>query len=144
MRDIQSLIQVFRERARSAGMKVTPQRLAIYSELVSRTDHPSAEDIYESLKNKIPGISLATVYRTLSFLEEHGLAVNVATVNGSARFDGNTALHGHLICRKCGKIEDVECSVSVESLVPQSSDFELERCVITCYGLCSSCRRDKK
>ncbi|OMH41023.1 Fur family transcriptional regulator [Desulfurobacterium indicum] len=140
MKNIETMIENFKKIARSKGMKITPQRVAIYRELVSRHDHPSAEDIYDALKGKFAGISLATVYRTLTSLENAGLAMKVATVNGVARFDGKITPHSHFICKVCGRVIDIDCEVNVETEKLKKYNFSVEKCEIIYYGVCDKCQ----
>ena len=82
------------------------QRDAVLVNLCSRYDHPSAEDIYLSLKPDMPAISLATVYRNLAQLETDGKIIRVGS-GGTARYDGNISPHYHLSCLKCGSVVDI-------------------------------------
>jgi len=140
MEMIDKLVERFKEITRAKGLKVTPQRVAIYRELVSRYDHPSAEEIYEALKSKFAGISLATVYRTLTNLEKIGLAQKVATVNGIARFDGNVKPHSHFICTECGRVIDIDCKVDINTKKLEDMNLSVEKCEFVCYGICDKCQ----
>ena len=82
------------------------QRDAVLANLCSRCDHPTAEEIYFSLKSDIPAISLATVYRNLSQLERDGKILRFESA-GTARYDGNISSHYHLSCLCCGGIFDI-------------------------------------
>ena len=100
----QELIEKFRKN----GYKATSQRLAISKLILSRKDHPSADQIYQDLKEEFPTISLATIYNTLRILVELGLIQELGFNEGSIRYDPYMELHINLICSKCGKIEDYE------------------------------------
>ena len=100
--DDQELFALFRRN----GYKVTPQRLAIYNFLNSREDHPTAEQIYQALKNDYPTISLGTVYKTLDLLEELGLVQKLGFTEDRVRYDPDMGLHINIVCTKCGKIYD--------------------------------------
>ena len=91
----------------SANTKRSMQREALLDNLRQRKDHPTAEQIYVSLKSKIPKISLATVYRNLSLLEERGDIAKVSVVGNMERYDGNTMEHYHFSCTECGAIIDI-------------------------------------
>ncbi len=136
---IEEMIQEFENRCRASGIKITPQRLAIYRELISRKDHPAVEDIYRSLRRKMPGISLPTVYRTLGFFEEKGLIMKVPTVGDKVRYDGNPHPHSHFICTSCGRIMDLEETVEVEKQKLLDKGFLPEKCITVCFGKCPSC-----
>ena len=100
--DDQELFALFRKN----GYKVTTQRLAIYKFILTRKDHPSADQIYQHLKTDYPTLSLGTVYKTLHTLKELGLIQELGFNEGSIRYDPDMELHINLVCSKCGKIED--------------------------------------
>jgi len=100
--DDQELIDIFRDN----GLKVTTQRLAICKFIVSRADHPSADQIYHTLKTDYPTISLGTIYKTLGLLEELGLIQKLRFNESSIRYDPDMELHINMVCSKCGKIYD--------------------------------------
>ena len=93
---------MFREK----GFKVTTQRLAICKFILSRKDHPTAERIYQELREEYPTISLGTIYKTLHLLEELGLIQELGFNEGSVRYDPDMELHVNMVCSKCGKISD--------------------------------------
>ncbi len=99
---VQELLALFRKN----GYKATTQRLAIYNFIISRKDHPSADQIYQALKNGYPTISLGTVYKTLDLLERLGIIQKLGFNEGSIRFDPDMELHINMVCSKCGKISD--------------------------------------
>ena len=82
------------------------QRDAVYANLCQRCDHPTAEDIFLSIKSEYPSISLATVYRNLSQLETDGKIIRIGS-GGTARYDGNISPHYHLVCLSCGGVFDI-------------------------------------
>ena len=87
-------------------IKYSRQREAIVQYLTGRTDHPSAESVYQALRQTHPNISLGTVYRNLGVLEENGQLMRIPMDNGSDRFDPNVVPHYHFLCRKCGCMSD--------------------------------------
>ncbi|MEM2320713.1 MAG: Fur family transcriptional regulator [Candidatus Bathyarchaeia archaeon] len=89
-----------------AGVRVTPQRLAICEVILSSKEHPTADQIYEEVKKKYPAISLATVYQTSHLLSKIGLVWKVEFSDGISRFDPDPSLHIHVVCLKCRKVED--------------------------------------
>jgi len=135
-------IEIFKQRVKESGLKVTPQRLAVYRELASRSDHPSAEELFESLKDKIEGISLTTVYRTLSSLERAGLVQRVPTLKDKVRYDARLEPHSHFLCLKCGKIYDLEVLPEVD-LQELREVGEPMSCSVICYGICRECRGEQ-
>src|SRR5438128_1888316 len=92
---------------RAAGLKLTPQRLAIVRELASDPTHPTAQELYERLKVDLPMMSFATVYNTLDALATAGLCSSMSLAPGAARFDPNMEAHHHAICDRCGQVRDV-------------------------------------
>ena len=112
---------------------------------VRSTDaHPSADWVFEHVKEQVPDISLATVYRNLSLFKEQGLITSLGTVKGVERFDGNTEPHVHFICTQCGNVQDLpEISVPEElnSAVAQSSGGRVDNCQLSFTGICGECRK---
>jgi len=128
-----------------AALKFSRQREIIRNHLMSRCDHPTAEMIYTSLKENDPKLSLGTVYRNLGLLVELGQIGKLPTENGPDRYDGNTAGHGHFICRKCGGIWDVpqgEITRQIKDVI-RSDSRSAETVAITVTGLCPDCLKDE-
>jgi Fur family peroxide stress response transcriptional regulator len=90
------------------GLKLTTQRLAIYKSLLERKDHPTTENIYKSLINDYPTISLGTVYSTLHLFKDLRLIQELNFSDGNIRYDPNTKVHINLVCAKCGSITDYD------------------------------------
>ena len=86
--------------------KHSRQRDAVYQNLCMRTDHPTAEDVYMSLKAEMPALSLATVYRNLAMLESENKIIRIGS-GGTARYDGNISPHYHVTCLECGGVHDI-------------------------------------
>lgn len=89
-----------------AGLKVTPQRIAVLRAIMGRVDHPTAEQLYGKLSKSHPGITQATIYNILDNLVEHGIITRVFTPEGKQRFDPITTNHGHIYCHKSQEIVD--------------------------------------
>ena len=121
--------------------KYSRQREIIYDHLMSRCDHPTAEMIYISLKETDPKLSLGTVYRNLGLLSREGQICRISASGGPDRYDGNTASHGHFICKNCGSILDFPSEEADSRL--RSSMQHAGRCAdavqITVSGLCRNC-----
>jgi Fur family peroxide stress response transcriptional regulator len=94
------------EKLKSAGLKLTPQRVAILQVLMDADIHPTAEMVSEKLKNDYPGISLGTVYTTLETLSQKGIICKVQAEDGKLRFDAKTEMHHHLHEIDTGNIAD--------------------------------------
>jgi Fur family peroxide stress response transcriptional regulator len=91
---------------RAAGVKLTHQRLEIIRELAACPDHPDAETVFSGVRQRVPTVSLDTVYRTLHLLVEHGLLGTLGPVRERTRFDANPAPHHHFVCVRCGRALD--------------------------------------
>lgn len=90
-----------------ATVKYSRQREAIKNCLMGRTDHPTADTIYQTIRETFPNISLGTVYRNLTFLAENSEILRISCGEHSERFDGNTSPHHHCICSRCGRVDDI-------------------------------------
>lgn len=125
---------------RSKGLRVTPQRFAVYANLLARRDHPTAEQILKQLNQEVPTLSQATVYLTLQTLSEVGLIREVLLEQGVCRYDANMAPHHHFVCTSCSQIIDIpwDClaPINLSSLPP---GFQVERYEVTFYGKCNQC-----
>ena len=127
------------------GIQVTPQRLAILEQLKLRKDHPSAEMIFQELKDEFPSLTIATVYNTLEKLRTSGLCIEVNPLHSSARFDGNTATHQHAVCINCQAIVDIHnATVSIEPPEWLAEEFTLVNQNVIFYGLCKKCQTSRE
>ncbi len=127
-----------------AGIKHSKQRDALLNELQSRYDHPTAEDLYSEVKKEIPNLSLGTVYRNLSLLDNEGEIVKIS-VDGADRYDGNVIPHGHFSCVKCGKMTDIpfpDGSLPINDEIIKSVDGTIEKYSITLFGVCGECEKN--
>ncbi|MBS3756906.1 MAG: transcriptional repressor [Desulfobacterales bacterium] len=124
-------------------MRQTRQRQLILEHLKRTANHPSATEIYDLVRQDLPSISLATVYRNLESLCSLGLAKKVETFGGQKRFDAIVADHMHAICTKCGKVRDIETEPEFkpEKLRSIDSDFEITGVRIDLLGICPECMR---
>lgn len=126
---------------RQSGLRSTPQRLAIVREVFSRS-HPTVAEVYESVRRQFPTIGLATVYNTLRTMTERGL-VSELPFSSAMRFDANMTPHANLVCRNCGRIEDVDfVPEHLDTMLrhmAQAVGFEPEGQRFDVYGLCRSC-----
>ncbi len=133
-------LEAFIERCRQEGLKITPQRIAVYEILLGSKSHPTVEEIYEEVKKRYPFVSLATVYRTVETLEQVGLAKKVCYWGSSARYDANTDDHHHIICVGCGAIRDIYIDRDLD--IPHEVDgFRISGYSVNVYGLCPDCRQ---
>jgi len=116
-------------------------------DLIRSTDtHPTADWLYAQLKRKIPSLSLGTVYRNLSILNEQGLVQKIAAGSTFDRFEANAIPHYHLICESCGKVEDfkMEGYQEMNDRANQLTKFNIKRHRIDFFGICQKCRFKNK
>jgi Fur family transcriptional regulator, peroxide stress response regulator len=113
--EIDARMAAFMEACRREGVKITHQRMEIFREVASTEEHPDAEQIFTHVRERIPFVSLDTVYRALALVEQLRLVSRVHVVSDRARFDANTHPHHHYICSRCGLIRDF-CSEEVDNL----------------------------
>jgi Fur family peroxide stress response transcriptional regulator len=131
----------FTSKCRQAGLKVTPQRITIYRELLKTDAHPSAEMLYEKVKVIFPSISLDTVNRTLLTLNEIGAAVMVEGSGDAKRFEGRLNEHQHFKCVKCKRIIDFHHKPFDNIRLPAeiSKKFTVLRKSVYLEGICDLC-----
>lgn len=127
-----------------AGIKKSRQRDALLAELQSRYDHPTAEDLYLTVKKNIPNLSLGTVYRNLSLLVDEGEIIKISS-DGADRYDGCAVPHCHFSCTKCGKMSDIilpENTLLINDDVIKSVHGSVEKYSVTLFGICDECEKN--
>jgi Fur family peroxide stress response transcriptional regulator len=133
-------MDVKKGKYRDAGLRLTPQRLAILAYLEGNRQHPSAEDVYRAVRRKFPTMSFATVYNTLETLKRQGAVAELSLEAGRKRFDPDTRPHHHLICIICKRIVDVYSASGPALPRAARAGFKVLGSHIEFYGLCPSCR----
>lgn len=128
---------------RDNGCKVTPQRLAVYDMLSHTTEHPTAEMIYQKVKEQYPTMSFATVYKSVEIFSKLGVIQVLNTGEDSFRYDAKTSEHPHIKCTKCGRVNDVSHldARAVESLVENETGFKVNGQQFYFYGICPDCQK---
>lgn len=125
-------------RLREAGLRLTPQRLALIDVLAGDTSHPIAEDVANRVAERVPGVSLSTVYTTLHEFARLGL-VREIDAPGSMRFDPETRDHAHLTCDRCGAVIDIAVSPGGPAMIAEIPGARIDRVDIIARGLCPAC-----
>ncbi|HET6419304.1 MAG TPA: transcriptional repressor [Geobacteraceae bacterium] len=127
------------------GLSLTIQRRAILENLAGRNDHPTADQIYESVKDSLKGISRTTVYRALETLVGVGVARKISNPESIARFDADTSRHHHLICVDCGTLVDIHDQELNNIRLPAgiSPEIEIIDYSISFTGRCPQCRKPR-
>jgi Fe2+ or Zn2+ uptake regulation protein len=129
------------QRFRAEGLRVTPQRQAIFRLLEGNDEHPTVEALYEAARAEMPTISLKTVYQTVHDLESMGEVALLDLGTGSVRVDPNVdAPHHHLICTRCNKVRDVMVDVGSITLPRRArQDFRVHDVEVHFRGVCTEC-----
>ncbi len=134
----------FSEALRSSGFRLTHQRLEVVREVASTDAHPDADWVFRRVRERVPTISLDTVYRTLGTLADLGLVNRVAGVSGAARYDANTTQHHHFVCTQCGLIRDIVSNeldgVSVPA--PAAELGQVDGVDVRFRGTCRQCAQE--
>ena len=139
--DIDARMKRFERVCREAGAKLTHQRLEIFREVAKTLDHPDAETIYQRVRDRMPTVSLDTVYRTLWLLVDLGMIQTLGPGRERARFDANLDQHHHFVCVKCGLTRDF-FSEDFDALALPASLAEIGRVDAThveARGICLEC-----
>jgi len=144
--NLEKRLNSFKDCCYKHGLRITPQRAAIYKELISSDEHPSASMIYSKIKNYFPNISLGTVNSTLLTFAEIGLTKVLESSGEPKRFDPNLKSHHHFRCIRCGNIIDFYNKVYSNIEVPDeiTKRFVIYDKRVHLEGLCDRCRADKK
>lgn len=137
-RDDAELAELLRER----GLRATSQRVVMHRLLRDTERHVSAEELLSEASERLPGVSLPTVYATLELFEQLGIVRRVNGGRGTLLWDTRTDTHHHMICRNCGRIEDLETPLDLERARRSAarSGFDPDRAEVVVSGLCARCR----
>ena len=124
----------FTSALRARGLRVTNPRLMVHRHVRAAEGHVTADEVGASL----PGVSAGTVYAALELLEDMGLVRRVSTLGGTAVFDSRREPHHHAVCRRCGRMQDVD---GEPGRVHAPAGFKTERAEVQLVGLCADCAR---
>jgi Fur family peroxide stress response transcriptional regulator len=127
---------------REHGLPLTVQRRTILEVLAERTDHPTADQVWEAVCERMPGVSRTTVYRVLDAFVRLGLAVKAPHTGQSVRFDPRTERHHHLVCVECDRVLDLESPALDDVRLPDMKriGFRVDDFYIHIRGVCADCR----
>ncbi len=123
-------------------MRMTSQREILLEELKKLKSHPTADELYQVVKKRLPRISLATVYRNLEQMSEAGIIKKLEYSGRQKRFDGEVHAHHHIHCIRCGRIADVHAAkgADLRSIVEDTSGFRLVEDQVEFSGICPECQ----
>lgn len=138
MRKVESPLN---ERLATGGFRFTPQRQQVYDVLLEKRDHPTAEEVFIRAKQKLPQISMATVYNCLTALVKCGMVRQVALERGAARFCPNMREHCHFYCDACDTVFDIDLENEAAVTLPRG--FQAKRFEIAIHGKCPDCAKKR-
>ncbi|MDD3155327.1 MAG: Fur family transcriptional regulator [Victivallaceae bacterium] len=130
----------FKKLCQTRQYKCTPQRFAVYEAIQGNPTHPSVDQIWNEVQQNIPSITRESVFRILSELAQFNVVCRMDRIV-NARFDGFPHNHGHLICDRCGAIEDFELSGNWP-VPPEGRGFQVAHMEWRLSGLCARCARE--
>ena len=133
----------FRRRCKEQGLAFTFQRQVIYEAVVDSREHPTPELIYEQVRQRIPSISLGTVYKNVKTFLDSGVLREVTLHHGSLRLESNMTPHHHLVCSSCKAIFDIEESAVETVQLPKRklpAGFTIKQCRVEFVGECKICQ----
>jgi len=140
-KEVAQRIKYFEKICHDEKIKLTHQRIEIFREIAQADDHPDAEQIFQRVRNRLPTISLDTVYRTLWLLNDLGLVVTLGTSRERTRFDANLDKHHHFVCGQCGFTRDFYNNDLDNIRLPDSVDAlgTIEATHVEVQGICREC-----
>lgn len=127
---------------RARGQRVTPQRLAIARVVRELNTHVTAEQVLRGVSDRLPGVSLPTVYATLELLEELGSVRRVSVRGGAVLYDAEVHPHHHMVCSSCGTVTDIDATGAADEAAlaaARATGFVPERADTVIRGLCAGC-----
>ena len=144
--EIEQRMADFKNKCRKSGAKLTHQRLEIFREVAQAGDHPDAEKVFRGVRERMPTVSLDTVYRTLWWLKELGLIKTLGPPRERARFDANLSRHHHFVCIQCGLTRDFYSEKFDKLKLPESvqSIGYAEMTQVEVKGICHKCAAKEK
>lgn len=131
-------VEVIIEDIRSRGGRVTAQRVAVLRDVAGRRDHPTGEQVHAGLRDRVPGLSLTTVYSTLNHLVRQGEIRRFETGDGSLHYDAQADPHTELVCLRCGRVEDGP--TGADPLPSEVLGYAVVSRTELLHGICPSCR----
>jgi Fur family ferric uptake transcriptional regulator len=129
-----------------ATMRLTTQRQIILEELEKVTSHPTANEVYDMVRKRLPRIGLGTVYRNLELMAESGMIIKLEVGGTQKRFDATTVPHYHVRCTECGRVDDVDMPVQQEinEIAAQACHYQIISHHIEFTGLCDDCLKARQ
>lgn len=128
------------------NMRLTTQRQIILEELGKVTSHPTANEVYDMVRRRLPRIGLGTVYRNLELMADSGIILKLEVGGTQKRFDATVEPHYHIRCSSCGKVNDIEMSVQdhINQVAAKASNYKILGHHIEFSGICLECRTEDR
>lgn len=126
----------------TTSLQLTRQREAVLTVIQEAEKHLTAQEIYDRVRQRLPGIAYATVYNALAYLSQTDQVQAVHVGSGATLYDRNLERHDHLVCRRCGKVLDY-CVPDLDRAleqVTQATGFRAQKVELTVIGLCPECQ----
>src|ERR1700722_15982226 len=136
----------FRKLCEDHGLTATHQRQVLYEVMQTMPGHPSPEEVYARIKEQIPSISLATVYKNIHLFLESGVLQEVSLHHGSLRVEMNHHRHHHLVCSQCKSIVDIgEEQLGLQARPKRlPGGFQVQRLAVDVIGICAACQKARR
>jgi len=127
-------------------LRMTPQRKILVEELRRLHSHPTADELYQVVRRRLPHISLGTVYRNLEILSRTGIIRKIELGGAQRRFDGDLEIHQHIRCTECGRIDDLPAGAAITNCdqdLVEGTGYEVVERRVEFIGICPECRKGK-
>lgn len=138
MEKLEKLQQICQQK----GLRLTIQKRAVLENIANRNDHPTADEVFKDVQEKLPGISRATVYRLLDSFVQEGVIQKISHPDSACHYDANTDHHHHLLCTQCSQIMDIEIpskgNFNIQSI--PAKGFKILDFTIYFRGICLDCQ----
>lgn len=127
----------------SKELHLTPQRKSVFEVLSEANDHPTAADVMERLRQRGQKLAYATVYNSLRYLTDAGAILELKIGDGAARYDARTEAHQHMVCIRCGRVDEVFQPVPIEYThsIAQETGYEVHHLDVLAKGICPACAK---
>ena len=128
------------------NMRLTTQRQIILEELSKVTSHPTANEVYDMVRKRLPRIGLGTVYRNLELMADSGIILKLEVGGTQKRFDATTETHYHIRCMKCDKVDDIDIPVqqNINGVAMAATEYLVMGHHIEFSGICETCQEEEK
>ncbi len=140
-KEIETRMKLFETVCRDEGIKLTHQRIEIFREVAQTEDHPNADQVFQRIRDRIPTVSIDTIYRTLWLLKDLGLIITLGSSRERTRFDANLKNHHHYVCEHCGYTRDFVSDALDNIILPDlvGSFGEIDATHVEVRGVCRHC-----